>query len=92
MLVGVEPYAEARSGHLWWRRWGPSRDLPWLYMMVDGAFDDTVLPADAIQDEVRDWQAGRFRYRGEILIARWVPADEAAHLRRSQFGVEDDEL
>jgi hypothetical protein len=90
LLVRVEPHAQIRSGRLWWRRWAPSEDLPWLYMIVDGTFNDSVLFADEIEDEVRDWEAGRFQYRGEVLLAQWVPPAEAAHLRRTQFEVEDD--
>jgi hypothetical protein len=91
-LVRIEPHAQLLSGRLWWRRWAPSHDRPWVFTIVDGTFSDSVVDEDGIEDEVRDWEAGRFRYCGEVLLAQWVPAAEAAHLRRSQFGFEDDEF
>lgn len=58
MLVEVEPYAEQVAGHLWSTRWDKSRDVLWLWTLVDGRFSDTLVPDDAADDELRDYDAG----------------------------------
>ncbi len=84
VLVEVHPYAEVVGGWLWWRRWGPSRDALFLYTTVDGQFSDHVVQ-DAADDELAEYDAGRFWYYGEPLDVRWTGAEESAHLRSSWF-------
>ena len=88
MLVEVFAYAETVGGWLWWRRWGPSRDALFLLTIVDGECSDHVVQ-DAVEEEVADYDAGRFRYYGESLLVRWTDAAESAQLRGSAFGLED---
>ena len=86
VLVEVEPYAEQVGGHLWWTRWGATRDLLWLWTLVDGSFSDTLVPDDATEDELRDFDAGRFVQYGEVLGVRWTDEEESRRLRASQLG------
>jgi hypothetical protein len=87
VLVRVEPYALQAGGHLWWRRWSTTRDRLWLWSVVDRRFSDDVLPNDAVEDELADYDAGRYRHDGEILRVEWTTAEESARLRADEFGL-----
>lgn len=71
LLVEVEPYSEQVNGHLWWRRWGPTRDVLWL---------------DTSEDELLGYSTGQFEYYGERLRVLWTDTDESRRLRATQFG------
>lgn len=86
VLVEVEPYAEQVGGHLWWSRWDTSRDVLWLWTIVDGAFSDTLLPEDAADEELQNYDAGLFEYYGEQLRVLWTDEPESRHLRSTEFG------
>ncbi len=86
VLIEVEPYCEQVGGHLWWRRWGPTQDLLWVWTIVDGNFSDALVPADASEAELRDYDAGRFNYYGEPLAVAWTDPPESNRLRSTQFG------
>ena len=83
LLVKVQPFATQVSGHLWWKQWGPSQDIFWLWSVVDGRFSDSMGPANAVDDELRDLQAGRFHYYGEELRVQWLSGAEAEQVRKS---------
>jgi hypothetical protein len=85
LLVRVEPYAEVESGHLWWSRWSKSYDVLWLWTIVDGEFNDSYLPGDAVEQELHYYAAGLYDHYGETLCVRWTSAEESARLRRSEF-------
>ena len=87
LLVKVQPFAIQNSGHLWWKQWGPSIDVLWLLSVVDGRYDDSMGPADAVDEELHEFEAGRFHHYGEVLRAEWVSGDEAEKIRQS-FGVD----
>lgn len=87
LLVRVEPYATLEGGFLWWRRW-TSHDALWLWMTVDGRFEDDFVHADRVEGELRDWSRGLFRYRGEVLRLEWLSSEKSQQLRRSGFGRE----
>lgn len=86
VLVEVEPYAEQVAGHLWWTRWDTSRDVLWLWTLVDGKFSDTVVPDDAADAELRDYDAGRFQHYGDSLRVMWTDDEESRRLRATEFG------
>ncbi|MDP9460812.1 MAG: hypothetical protein M3Q22_11390 [Actinomycetota bacterium] len=86
VLVEVEPYSEQVDGHLWWRRWGRTRDVLWVWTIVDGTFSDSLVPDDGSEDELGDYDAGRFSHYGETLGVLWADPAESKHLRASQFG------
>ena len=46
VLVVVVPYAPQVGGHLWWTRWGSTRDWLFEWTVVDGNWSDTLVPED----------------------------------------------
>ncbi len=87
VLVRVEPYATQVGGHLWWRRWGCTRDLLWEWTVVDGNFSDTLVPEDAADEVLADYDSDRFDYYGEAMRVVWMDASESGRLRTLDFGV-----
>jgi hypothetical protein len=87
VLVTVEPFAICTSGHLWWQRWGPTYDVLWPWTVIDGKRSDSLLPQDATDEELADYDQGRFRYYGEALRVEWLDREESASLRASEFGM-----
>jgi hypothetical protein len=85
ILVRVEAYTEQVGGFLWWRRWKPSWDALWLWLIVDEQFSDTWM-TDGLDDELGAFDEGRFSYCGEMLAVRWTDEEESAALRASAFG------
>ena len=85
VLVTVQAYAIADSGHLWWTRWSPSYDILWPYMEVDGQESDSPLTSGGAEDELTDYEAGVFRYYGEPLQVRWATQEESVALRQQHF-------
>jgi len=86
VLVVAEPYAELIGGRLWWRRWTRTRDVLWLWTLVDGQHSDTVLTDDeASQEELLRYDEGRFDYYGESLRVVWTDPEESARLRQGHF-------
>ena len=85
LLVRVEPWAEALGGHLWWTRWGTSRDVLWLWSLVEERFDDSYVPDDAAEDELAAFDRGCFAYYGRELRVEWLDADESARVRAERF-------
>ncbi len=58
---------------------GALRDALFLYTTVDGQFSYHVVQ-DAADEELAEYDAGRFWYYGEPLDVRWTGAEESAHL------------
>lgn len=87
LLVEVEAYAEQAGGHLWWTRWDTSRDVLWLWTLVDGRSSDSLVPDDAADEELRQYDAGRYIHDdGEPLCVLWTDPAESQHLRAVEFG------
>ncbi len=86
VLVRVEPCGTQVGGHLWWRRWGSTRDLLWEWTVVDGNFSDTLVPEDAADEVLADYDSGRFDYYGEAMRVVWTDASESERLRIVEFG------
>ena len=83
----MEPYSEQVGGHLWWRRWGGTQDVLWVWTIVDGNFSDALVPDDASEAELREYDAGRFGYYGgQTLLVVWLNREESKRLQVSQFG------
>lgn len=87
VLVTVEPFSEQVGGHLFWRRWGETRDVLWVWTLVDGAYCDSLVPEAASDEEIADYEAGHFTYLGETLDVVWTDPSESEQLRASQFGM-----
>jgi hypothetical protein len=87
VLVAVEPYAMQVSGHLWWKRWGSTRDWLFEWTVVDGNFSDTLVPEDAADKVLADYDSGRFDYYGEVMRVVWTDASESERLRSLEFGM-----
>ena len=85
VLVRVEAWAESVGGHLWWTRWGASRDVLWLWTVVDHRFDDSYVPDDASDRVLVAFDQGRFVHYGEELRVRWLDAEESARVRDTTF-------
>jgi hypothetical protein len=81
VLVEVEPYGEQVGGRLWWRRWGRTQDLLLVWTIVDGTRSDSLVPDDASEDELRDYDAGR-----SATTARRSACCGQTLLIRSAFG------
>lgn len=86
VLVLVEPWSMTVGGHLWWRRWGPSRDVLWEHTVVDGNFSDTFVPEDATDEVLAFYDSGRFDYYGEAMRVVWTDALDSWRLRSREFG------
>jgi hypothetical protein len=85
VLVTTEPFSITTGGYLWWRRWGQTHDILWLWTLIDGKVSDHVLHEDATDAELADYDLGRFAYYGESLRVDWVSQDESASLRARHF-------
>lgn len=85
VLVEVEPYAEQVGGHLWWTRWDKSRDVLWVWTLVDGTFSDSLVPDDAADAELRDYYEGRLQLYGDSLRVVWADEEESRRLRSTEF-------
>lgn len=75
----------AVGGHLWWTRWDTSRDVLWLWTLVDDRFDDAYVPDDAADHELAAYDQGRFVHYGEELRVEWLNAEESIGVRATLF-------
>ncbi|MET9934907.1 MULTISPECIES: hypothetical protein [unclassified Streptomyces] len=72
-----------REGPFWRRRWGNPQELPeWALSRVGPAqqlpdFEDGVISADELDEELADWAAGIFRLRGQQFSLAWLGEEEA---------------
>jgi hypothetical protein len=57
----------------------------WAHTVLDGSAHDAPVP-EPVQDELDDYAAGLFRFRGEVLRAEWLSADDSVRLREAHFG------
>lgn len=85
VLVRVEPVAQSVGGHLWWTRWSASRDVLWLWTVIDDRFDDSYVPGDASDEVLTTFDQGRFVHYGEELRVRWLDGEESARVRDAAF-------
>ncbi len=86
VLVEAEPYCEQVGGHLWWRRWGKTQDLLFVWTIVDVAPSDALVPNEASEEEFRDYDSGRVSHYARALVVSWTDSVESKHLRASHFG------
>ncbi|WP_282693173.1 hypothetical protein [Streptomyces sp. CC208A] len=72
-----------REGPSWRRRWGNPRELPeWALSLVGPAqqlpdFDEGIVSAQELDEELADWAAGIFRLRGRRYGLAWLDEEEA---------------
>lgn len=57
----------------------------WLGTLVDGAFSDILVPDDAAEEELAEYDAGRFEHAGEVLRVEWSDHQESRRPRASPF-------
>ena len=85
VLVLMQSYSGHVGGHLWWRRWSTPEDALNLWSVIHGEFSDHWVPPvpgdDGLDQELADYDAGRFPYYGESLRVAWPDADESRRLR-----------
>jgi hypothetical protein len=55
--------------------------LPWLEI----PFTDAVVDDELLEDELDDWDAGRFMLQGEILALEWLTPKESRELAVTEF-------
>ncbi len=65
---------------------GPHTDVLWLWTVVDGQFSDDLVPDDTAEDELRDYDEGRYSHQGETLRVQWTDLDESKRLNAAHFG------
>ena len=78
VLILTEHYATQTGGHLWWRRWGPDREVAVPHLeMLDGSYDDSPIGDDDLETELAQWSRDEMPVLGERLQMRWLEVDEA---------------
>ncbi|MCK9904214.1 hypothetical protein MXD63_29725 [Frankia sp. Cpl3] len=91
LLVRPTLWSQRAGGALWWRRWSDPRHAATLdlYLPSSGLpFTDSVVAPDDLPEELDDWDAGRFRFVGEIFTLHWLDENESRRLATEQFGVD----
>jgi hypothetical protein len=89
LYIRVETRCTQVGGHLWWRRWSePAEGVHGFLVDAGGGFDDFVIGAEALGDELADWNQGRFLYRGETLQVSWLDDDASQRARVQTFGLD----
>ena len=88
VLVTVEPFSITTVAHFWRRRWGPTHDILWPWIVVDGKFSDSVLAQDATDGGLSDYDQGRFMHDGESLRVEWLGPEASDSIRKREFGRE----
>ncbi|MFI8823906.1 hypothetical protein [Streptomyces sp. NPDC053431] len=77
-----------REGRLWRRRWEDPRELPeWALSRVGPSrylpdFDDGIVSAASLDEELADWAAGIFRLMGRQFGLAWLGGEEAEAAHR----------
>src|SRR3954454_8044275 len=73
LAVRVEIYWTT-VGHLWWRR--EIDPEPWFEYVIayseSDRWEEGVVVAADMTDELRDWDDGRFELRGRTMSLRWL--------------------
>ena len=89
LYIRVETWCTQVGGHLWWRRWSePAEGVHGFLVDAGGGFDDFVIGAEALGDELADWNQGRFLCRGETLQVSWLDDDASQRARVQTFGLD----
>ena len=88
MYVQPEVMSTVVGGHLWWRRWSPPQEFVILVIQTpDHHFTDDWVSPDELDDELYDWDQGRFLYIGETYQLTWLDDAETAVIR-GDFGID----
>jgi hypothetical protein len=86
LFVSIEPTATVLGGQLWWRRWSPTRDSLWIWILLDGDYTDDFVRDDRIEMQLADFDAGRFLVRGEELLLSWLSKEDSVRAKDEIFG------
>lgn len=81
----VEPDALSTqlSGYLWWRRWSPLEEFVILWIETpEGYNTDTWIRPDDLDDELNEWDQGRFRWIGGTYQLTWLDDGATQAIRR----------
>ncbi|MCZ0983385.1 hypothetical protein O1L60_41875 [Streptomyces diastatochromogenes] len=77
-----------REGPFWRRRWVNPRELPeWALSRVGPTlrlpdFDDGVVSAEELDEQLAEWDAGTFRLGGGLFVLDWLGDEETAAAHR----------
>ena len=53
-----------------------------VYVVVDARrIDDMWIPGGEVEEELRDWDHGQFRYRGEVFDVEWLDPAQSELVR-----------
>jgi hypothetical protein len=89
VYIRVEAVWTQVGGHLWWRRWsGPTEVIHEFHVTESGAFDDYVFGSEAMDDELANWNLGRFLYGDELLQVSWLDDDASQQVRVETLGLD----
>ncbi|GAA4567413.1 hypothetical protein GCM10023193_46350 [Planotetraspora kaengkrachanensis] len=92
LYLRAEAWWEQTGGHLWWRTWSEAKEHVHGFVLTQaGAFDDFIVDADDVHDELPDWVNNIFEYRGEILTVRWLDDASSRTVRADVFGLDEYE-
>jgi hypothetical protein len=51
-------------------------------------YSDEIIPPEAVEEALDDWDAERFEVYGQVVTLRWLAANEAARVARPGFNDE----
>ncbi|GII26524.1 hypothetical protein [Planosporangium mesophilum] len=89
VYIRVETWWTEIGGRLWWRRWSePEEGVHGFLVDKGGAITDFLLDAEHLDDELADWNQGRFMYRGEVLHVSWLDDDASQRVRVETLGLD----
>ncbi len=91
MYVEPELVAEQTTGHLWWRKWEPARELVilWIDDPDGGPTDYIWIMPDDLDEEIDRWEQGQFDLGEETVELVWLDDDASSRLRQ-KLAIEDD--
>ena len=76
------------GGALWWRRWSEPYEAVHGFMLLDDQFSDWVASGDELEENLREWGAGRFVYVGKTYRVHWLSDEDSAVVRVDDFGLD----
>jgi hypothetical protein len=82
VVVAAETWWTRVGGHLWWSRWSaPQEVLRGSVRWADGQVADRLSAGEQLEDDLREWPAGRFTHAGTAYRVVWLDEEESARVR-----------
>jgi hypothetical protein len=85
VFVRVETWWTQVGGFLWWRKWASPRDVPQVFYLIGGHFEDSISRAGTIEQDLADWSRGVFRYQSQVLQFAYVAPPRSSVISASAF-------